>query len=199
MEPSPSRPRWAVALYDRVYRVLHGLDRPESVVGPILRIEVCRSCWRVTLADGTAVRPGDRVGDLHINNDAIGALHADGASPMAVGLEFRRQLLASLQVLATLCRAGARFQDLRAYTATTIFHAGLLRRLGFEVEPGALLCPRIVAAYQRALLALLHPGGLPRCAESHYRVAHRLWISRQALVARYAPAAAAPEPHRRLA
>ena len=96
----PFANRWLVAPYDRVYRFLHNLDSAASEVGPVVRVKVRRSHRTLHLADGTIIRRGDRIGVLHLNNDRVVALHAAGLPSIAVGLEFRRQLLASLDALA---------------------------------------------------------------------------------------------------
>jgi len=175
---------WAIVAYDRAYRFVHRLDTGQAAIGPALAIEVRRSRISRRLGDGTLVRRGDRIGILHLNNDFTVALHSDGLAPAAIGLEFRRRILTSLGALAILARPDERLADVRAFAATTIFHRGLTR-LGFEVEPGGLAWPRLVAAYQRALLASLHPAGRRRLRRPAYQDARRLWISRAALLAHY--------------
>jgi hypothetical protein len=135
---SQPRYRWAIRLYDRVYRSIHRLDTPGSAVGPALCVEVRRSYRRHHLGDGTIVRASDLIGVLHLNNARVAALHVDRLSSIAVGLEFRRQVLASLRCLAAEASPGGRLATLEAFTATTIFHEGLLPRLGFEVGDGCL-------------------------------------------------------------
>lgn len=176
--------RWAVVAYDRAYRFYHGLDTVEAAVGLALSVEVRRSGVTHRLGDGTVIGRGDRIGILHINNDCTVALHSDGLSPTAIGLEFRRRFLASLGALAGLAGPGGRLADVRAFAATTIFHHGLAR-LGFELEPAGLAWPRLVAAYQRALLSSLHPAGRGRVRRAAYQDAYRLWISRASLRRRY--------------
>src|SRR5206468_5786299 len=85
--------RWAVMLYDRAYRLAHGLDRPTARVGPALSLEVRRSWRTLTLPDGTPIASGERIGILHLNNTRIAAVHVNGQPPVAIGLEFRRWLL----------------------------------------------------------------------------------------------------------
>ncbi len=181
-----SRPpyRWAVMLCDRAYRWVHGLDRPAAQVGPAVRVEIRRIRRARTLADGARLVPGDRVGLLHLNNSRIAAIHVDGRSPWSVGLEFRRQLVASAHTLAMLAADDGPLGDVAAFSATTIFHEALAR-LGFAAEPNAPAWPRLVAAYQRALLVSIHPAGAPRLSRATYRNAPRLWLSRDALLARY--------------
>jgi hypothetical protein len=176
---------WALACYDAVYRARHHLDTPESEIGPCLRIELRPSPWTFRFADGSVVRRGDQIGMLHLNNDVVVALHADGLTPMAIGLQFRRNIFVSLRVLAQRVLHDPRFADVHALCATTILHAHMRRRLSFEVEPGALLSPRLVALYQRTLLTWLHPAGRLRLRGCDFDTAARLWLSRATLIARY--------------
>lgn len=185
--PARTLPAWhrvAVGAYDWAYRVTHGLNTPASEVGPVLRVEIRRSHRAFRLTDGTAVRPGDRIGCLHLNNDRVIALRSDGLPPFTVGLAVRRGLVASLESLAALSAPGGRLADVPAFAATTIFHAGLCR-FGFEAEPDGLWWPHLVAAYQRALLMSLHPARPLRLHGPTYRRAERVWISRSTLAARY--------------
>jgi hypothetical protein len=179
-----SSSRRAIAVYDRAYRLLHRLDRPEATIGPALRIEVCR-CYRpVTLTDGTIVHRGDRIGALHMNNEHVQALHVDGADAMTLGLAFRRAVLASMRALAHEAVPGAPLAELPAFVAVTILHRGLLR-IGFERDRSQLVLPGVVAAYQRALLAALHPAGALRLIRLGDRHAARVWISRRRLLTLY--------------
>jgi len=181
--PVPNR--WLVAPYDRTYRFLHNLDSSASEVGPAARVEVRRSHRTLHLADGTIIRRGDRIGVLHLNNDRVVALHAAGLPSIAVGLEFRRQLRASLDALVKLAGPEGWLSGVPAFEATTIFFHQWLRRLGFEPDPVGLAWPGFVTGYQRALLASLRPAGPVRLGGATYRHAQRLWISREKLLTRY--------------
>ena len=187
----PFSSRWLVALYDRTYRFLHKLDSAASEVGPAVRVEVRRSHRTLRLADGTIIRRGDRIGVLHLNNDRVVAFHAAGLPSIAVGLEFRRQLRASLDALVTLAGPEGWLSDVRAFEATTIFFHQWLRQLGFEPDPGGLAWPGFVTGYQRALLASLRPADPVRLGGATYRHAQRLWISRDKLLTRYGAIASA--------
>jgi peptidoglycan-N-acetylglucosamine deacetylase len=184
-ETPRSRDRSAVLVYDRLYRFLHGLDTAASEVGSAIRIEVRRSHRTLQLASGTTIRPGDRIGVLHLNNAFVAALHAGGLPPIAAALGFRRQLLSSLHELARFAGPGGRLTGVKAFSATTIFFHQGLAQLGFEAEDRAPAWPRIVTAYQRALLATLRPAGPGRLRRATYHRSRRLWISRENLLARY--------------
>lgn len=177
--------RWAVAVYDRGYRIAHGLDRRDAQVGPALTV-ARRRTWRpVRLADGTLLRRGDPVGALHVNNARVLALHARGLGPAAIGFEFRRLFLASLRAVAARAADGGPLAPLRAYSATTLFHQRL-PLLGFAAAPADRSAwPRLVTLYERALLRTLHPAGAARLPRARRGEARRLWISRERLLAIY--------------
>jgi hypothetical protein len=176
-----------VRAWDRVYRAWHDLDAPQARIGSVLRVEVRRSYRTVRLSDGTVVPVGGRFGMLHLNNERLEQLHRGRGSPRTVGLEFRRQLLASLDILAGLARPTGVLGGLDAFAAITILHRGLVR-LGFERDRRQLAWPGVTGAYQRALLASLHPLGARRLPRLAHCDAERLWISRARLQSLYGPA-----------
>ncbi|MBI2525458.1 MAG: hypothetical protein HYV93_05705 [Candidatus Rokubacteria bacterium] len=182
--------RWIVVGLDRGYRTLHALDAPAAQVGPALCLEVRRSRRTFSLADGTAVRRGDPVALLHLNNRRIVALHHEEGRQHPVGLVFRRRFVTSLEALATRAADGGDLAHLRAFAAMTVFFGGL-QRLGFAEAAGdRLFWARCVAAYQRVLLAAFHPAGAARRRAGTRTRAHRLWISRERLLALHGPARA---------
>jgi peptidoglycan-N-acetylglucosamine deacetylase len=176
--------RRVIALSDWLYRRLNGLDHPRSQVGPVLRFKIEASRRIMRLADGTVVRRGDRIGVLHLDNQRVVSLHDEGLPPGAIGLEFRRRLLASLAELAMRTDTGGSLANVRAFTATTIHHHALVR-LGFEPALGHSRGSAIIGGYQRALLASLHPQGHVRLDAVSRRRAHKLWISCEALRIRF--------------
>lgn len=176
-----------VRVYDAAYRWIHGLMDPETEVGPILRLRVTRYRGRpFVLADGTPIHPGDAIGEIHLNNERVAALHDGGRRSPRIGFDIRRAFHASLVVLAERAQESPRHQVARAFTATTIFYHGT-ERMGFEVRPlPRPLLSRIVGAYQRRLLAYFHPLGRQRLGRRHFAEARQIWISRDALLRRYA-------------
>ncbi len=75
---------WPIAAYDRLFRWLNGLDRPGSHVGPVLRLKVRPSRRGVRLMDGTVVRRGDPIGVIHLDNERVVSLHAEGRGSEAI-------------------------------------------------------------------------------------------------------------------
>jgi hypothetical protein len=183
-----SSARWyrpAVIAYDWGYRLLHGLDRPTACVGPVLRVERRRLRRPLQLADGTRLRPGTPIGVLHLDNRRALAVHNAGLRPGAIGLQFRRLFLTSLRSLGVQAADGGPLAPLQAYSATTLFHHRL-PGLGFAPAAGDRSIARhLVTRYERALLSALHPTGAARLRRGTRREAHRLWISREMLLARF--------------
>ena len=185
--------RWPVAAYDRLYRWANGLDRPDSRVGSVLRLTLGRNRRTLRLASGAVVRRGEPIAHVHLDNDRVAALHGHERRPEAVGVEFRRRFLASLAELAALTEPDGPLRDVRACSATTILHRGLAR-MGFEPEVGDSGGSALVGIYQRALLRFLRPMERRRTAPVRRR-ARRLWISRDALRARYLKAGRTSRPN----
>ncbi len=182
--------RWVLAVCERSYRAFHRLDAGAAQVGPALSVEIRRGRRRLQLADGVLVDRGEPIGVIHLSNRRVAALH--GERPGAVGLVFRRRFVASLRALAARAADGGSFAPVRAFSATTIFTG--LERLGFAEASGDRVARAgFVAAYQRALLSTLHPAGARRLRRLTSRRARRFWISRERLLALYAPAASSRE------
>ncbi|MBI3028877.1 MAG: hypothetical protein HYY64_05140 [Candidatus Rokubacteria bacterium] len=179
--------RLLMRVSDFAYRWLHGLTDAASAVGPILRVRVTRHRGRpFTLGDGTPVRRGDRIGDFHLDNERMVALHAGGRRSRWAGLAFRRAFHASLAALAEQTLTAPRYQGVRAFTTTTIFHEGT-DLMGFEARPlSRRFVARLVAAYERSLITHFHPLGKQRPGRFRFGEARRIWISREELVRRYA-------------
>jgi len=178
---------------DLAYRWLHGLTDPAAQVGEIIRMEVRRHrSPAVTLADGTRVRRGDRTGIIHFNNERIVSFHGDGSETPFAGLKARRAFVASLRELARQVVETDRYAGVKAFTAQTIFHQGT-QHVGFEILPlGSPTWSRIVAAYERALVACYHPLGRRRARRLRVRKARAIWISRNALLRRYGSESSVP-------
>lgn len=179
--------------YDFLYRWLHGLSTPDAAVGPVLRVRVTRYRGRpFTLRDGTPIRQGDRIGDFHLDNERMAALHDGGRRSRWAGLASRRAFHASLEALAEQALAAPRYDGVRAFTATTIFHE-VTDLMGFEIRPlSSRLGARVVAAYERSLIRRFHPLGERRPGRQRFEEARQIWISRDELVRRYAPERSSP-------
>jgi hypothetical protein len=135
------------------------------------------------LRDGTMIRSGAQVGELHLDRRRVAHLHRT-IPPHCLGLSLRRELERTLQQLARRVIEYPRPYEFQAFRSTTLFwrEAG---RLGFEV------CARDVGWhlgflgwYQRMLLARDHPLGRRRLHGRRWE-ARTIWLSHQELLRRY--------------
>jgi len=113
---------WA---YGRIHRLQN--------VGPVLRVGLGR--YRespLTFLDGTVIKDGDWVGELHLQNQFISTFQTESRMP---GLRFRREFKRSLRALASLMVEDPRYHGIKAWWGTTWSTKGAersMKRLGFE-------------------------------------------------------------------
>jgi hypothetical protein len=180
------RPAAPPAVLDRVFALIERIDRRRRGIRPlraggVLGIEIRRYRGStVDLRDGTLVRPGDRIVELHLDNTRIADLWASGwqAAFSTAGAD----LGACADWLATL-PPGARPIAIRSGGLLTVGAA----RLGFELRPprrgfmGAL-----ESWYLRGLLVRWSKPGRARLDEGHHALRTRsAWLSTRALLERY--------------
>jgi peptidoglycan/xylan/chitin deacetylase (PgdA/CDA1 family) len=133
--------------------------------------------------DGTMIRSGVQIGELHLDRARVAHLHRSIAQPR-LGFALRRELIHTLQRLARMVVEHPHYHGLEAFRSTTLFWKEATR-LGFEVCGGDSPCHhRFVSWYQRMLLARDHPLGCRRLRGRHLE-ARTVWLSRQELLRRY--------------
>jgi hypothetical protein len=182
--------RW----FERAYRI-----RPIGEGGYIFRLGLVRHRGpRLVFRDGTAVNPGDLVGELHIDNRRAAGLHAGGRG----GLRFRREVFRLLPVLARDLVGRPEYREINAVCGASLFWAEA-ERAGFEHRPLPALTRWWLTWWERYLLARYHPAGRRRLAEGSRTELRQVWMTRRTLLERYGgdagPAAGAasggsPEP-----
>jgi hypothetical protein len=135
----------------------------------------------ILLADGTLVRPGDRLVELHFDNRRLLRL---ATAPDWTPFVATRLMAEDLRILDRLLAEGKLPEVVALHGVTLFARAG--RRLGFETRP----LPRtpgwgLVRYFMVGLLAVYHPQGW-EAAERMRRTAWpgELWMSRARLQAR---------------
>jgi len=139
------------------------------------------------LSDGTQVRRGDRVVELHLSNERVARLHRDHDDIRRIGLAYAVLLMHSLRALADAWPSEARFEDVVAAYGVSIFpeQAGPGR---FEVRE---LCPawrrRLLSWWIRRVVAHAHPQGSGRviARDGTPREVTELWMSRAQCLANW--------------
>lgn len=191
---------------DRVGALIRGIDRRlQRVLGIrafcpdprcVLRIAFRVAAREVRLADGTRIHAGDRIGELHLWNEQLPLIPAQGPE-LRWAFAIRRSFAHSLALLAAEAATDPELSELKAFR-TRIALTGAARRApkvarvtagyGFEIiarEPGAaanarsLLDGFLVACLMRAF----NRGGLKTTGLR--RRGYEMWISRDRLLAQW--------------
>ena len=175
-----------------VYGIVEFADDPHCV----LRIGISPARIPVAMSDGTRVREGQPIGELHLWNEHIPRYSAHGPD-FGWAAEMRRRILLSLRLLAEHAERHPAWQRLPAFRADATLSSRLgdiqIRRLalrhGFElVGPPPSLFRRLHALGDAVstwgLTRAFNPAALPR--QRFLRDHHELWISRATLLQRYA-------------
>ncbi|MEW6047590.1 MAG: hypothetical protein AB1609_14085 [Bacillota bacterium] len=179
-------------LFARLYR----LYEVPGTEGSALRFGFRR--WPgpgVTLQDGTAVRPGDWVAEVHINSPRVMDRWAEaGGSTLRVVAALSSEMRSVLRGLAREIEAGRVSVPVKALYGKTLLHRAA-GRLGFEVHdlPDDRSA-RFLAAYERWLSFLYAAGGRDRLTSAE--PLKIIWLSVPELLRRFGgddtPGAARP-------
>jgi hypothetical protein len=172
--------------YERFYAWLFRLRR----VGPadsLLRIGFSRHYGpSLDLPGGVRVQPGERVGDLHLENDAVIALRETTADQLAFFSKLFGRMRQSLEYLAQEAESAPDLQSICAFRATSLL-AAIARRLGFEVLPmESSWARRMETRTQLFFFRHYVPEEYERRKRKGLE-SHRMWISRPRLLELYNP------------
>jgi len=139
----------------------------------------------ITLGDGSEIKAGDRIIELHLNNTWFKKRRKLNLQASSLPWEALRCFTQDLSFLAEQIDSGM-FNRVTALHGTTLLH-GLARRLGFQVEelPNNLW-KKIAEFYITGLMQIYHLGVTER-----FKIADKplelkeIWLSRTALLRRY--------------
>lgn len=167
---------WLEHWFERMYRV-----RPIGPGGYIFRLSVVRYRGPVLrFSDGTVVRPGSLVGELHMDNRRAAALHKEGRA----GFRFRSEVLRCLPALAHDLATRPEYEGIQAVCGASLFWQEATR-VGFEHRPFPPVTRWWLGWWERFLLERYHPGGRDRLARGHRTEVRQVWITRRTLLSRY--------------
>lgn len=189
-------------------RILRRYMRIEPFCGDqcVLRLAPAIACHDVEISDGTVVRAGDAVSELHLWNEHLPRMPLRGPT-IAWAIAMRRSVRRSLPQLAAHVEADPRFAQIQAFVGDITF-AGcrrgaklnrVARQYGFDLiqrhdDETPYLRDFVDGLFVCALTRAFNPAGL-----RHLRLTRRryeLWISKRTLIGRHLrpPAAAASPP-----
>jgi hypothetical protein len=187
---------------DRLWRAteaVYGFALRLRVVGhpqnSILRVGYCRH-WgpSLTLPDGTLIRRGQRIGQLHFRNELMREIQAAAPGPVRALATLRARGLDGLMHLTQALGEDPALKDVQAlFGETPLWRT--ISRLGFWVVPvPGRLRRRVVSAYQRLLMRHYSPLALKRLERLGALESRVVWISRAQLLRFYGPGS---QPQRR--
>jgi hypothetical protein len=189
--------RKAIFAIDTVQRWRHHVYEFDHNPSCILRISRSRSAEELTLSDGSVVRRGDPLIEIHFWNERVPQM-APGGPDLAWGVRFHRCLSRSLAYLADYVSESAKLHDVVAFRAETSFptlpglehYARFYGRYGFDFRriPCDALGGRVpllsMNLYVWTIIWVLNPASVRgRSAATAQRA--ELWLSRSMLLNRH--------------
>ncbi len=188
-------PLWRSLLLDvwEIWEKMFGLANHIEDIRPggLFRLNTHRYHGpRVELSDGTTVRAGDLVGELHLSNRSTHRLLLKHSSRVRATMAVKKELKLDLSYLASVVAANPNASDIKAYYGITLLHHGT-QSMGFEIRE--LQANRVLhwllRIGQHLLLYLYHPAGAHRFEQGHQKLVTKyIWISRAKLLRQYLPA-----------
>ncbi|MBV9522371.1 MAG: hypothetical protein JO010_06245 [Alphaproteobacteria bacterium] len=185
----------AVRGLERVIRYTHDIYEFTPDKDCILRVGRAVAEDELALGDGTQIRPGEPILELHFWNEHLPAIPEDGPC-IAWGRLMHERVLRSMRLLARHLQSDERCRDIAALRGEAAFASRLgrsqmlrvARRYGFELFEGRRPVGRRFRFFWEnffvwGLIWTFNRGGLR--GKRLIRERFELWISRQELIRRY--------------
>jgi hypothetical protein len=184
-------PRFVLLLWpavDRLLRVIHHIRPLKSDNSGIVSLDIRYHKGRtIALNDGSRVKTGDKIIELHLNNDWFKRRRKLAIKVSQSPREILGCLEQDLRFLAQQVVDGT-FEGVVALHGSTFFYTGA-KRLGFQVEelPDSLW-KKGAYFYIAGLMQIYHlrAGEAPKRREKPLEL-KEVWLSRAALLTRYGP------------
>lgn len=141
----------------------------------------------ITLNDGERLEKGDRIVELHLNNDMLFQLGKNSRSPVHLAIQMIRRTEQLLPQILHLLETDPLYRDVKGLYGISLIHRGP-EQLGFTI----LDLPKGIFSfftrfYLRILMAVIHPQGKDRLkTKTDLLVPKIIAISRKELMNRYA-------------
>lgn len=180
--------RFLWELWERLFARLYRVQSIEgSEAGGVLRWNPRRYRGAsFTLDDGTVVRDGDIIGELHFNNERVMEIAKNAENEAGAALGVARALTESLADLARALEEGRIGPEVKCFWGLTFFHRGA-ERFGFQVEPVRGFYRReVIGRFEKLVLSMYHREGARRLSRGRAGlVPMEVWLSRSTLAKRY--------------
>lgn len=184
--------------------VFYAWKRWESFLHGLLQMEyVCtsdgeRTLFRVRkrryyghplpLSEQEWLRRGDPIVELHLNNDMFAQVMHEARSTVQLAAMLIRRMGRSLPELSRYLAENPRYRDVKAVYGITLMYRGA-DPFGFSVAPlPRRLWTRLLTAYLRLYLSVVHPDGRQRLMLGREKLApKRVYMSMAKLLTWYPP------------
>ncbi|MTI81427.1 MAG: polysaccharide deacetylase family protein [Firmicutes bacterium] len=175
------------SLWERFFAYAAGVKPLTEAVDSAFSLAVRKYRGKpLNLPDGTLIKPGDLMGELHFDNNLLLNITSQARAPERVATALLRNVRKSLPQVADALRSDPRYNQVKAVYGVTIIHRGA-KFLGFnifEIYPHLL---RVITTwYQRWLLIVFHPNGFSHLIKHRSKMVPKMLVmSKDQLVQRY--------------
>jgi len=183
------QPRFVLVLWlvmQKLIRMVYHVKPLRGDGNDIICVKLRRYNARpITLGDGSEIKAGDRIIELHFNNAWFKKRRKLDLKASSLPWEDLHYFKQDLSFLAEQIASGM-FDGVTALHGTTLLH-GLARRLGFQVEelPNTLW-KKGTELYIAGLMQIYHLGIMERVKTAGKPLELKdVWLSRAALLRRY--------------
>ncbi len=140
----------------------------------------------IHFGDGGELRKGDRIAELHLDNELLFKLSSTSRSMMHLTVQLIRRSEELMPQIRQLMQHNPDFHDVKGLYGITLIHRGT-QQLGFTViDLPKGIFSLFTRIYLRLLLLVLHPQGKQRTSNRpDHLVPKIIAISKQELISRY--------------
>ncbi|HEY7850626.1 MAG TPA: PucC family protein, partial [Ktedonobacterales bacterium] len=174
-------------IWERIYSAVYPTQAIPNAPHGLLHIHLARYRGQsITLPDGTQVRPGAPIAELHFDNQRMSA-----AARTSGAFQLIRMIAEDMGALAAWASEPGPVARSEALTGTTLIGRAA-PRLGFTTrERPVTIKTRLDRFFMEGLMAIYNPDGLRRLRRgtTYTTYPKEVWMSRGELLRRYSPRA----------
>ena len=185
--------RAAIVLWDfweRCFAKIAGVKPITTKMDSVFKLAVRKYRGKsLTLPDGTVLKTGDLLGELHFDNDLLLKISTQSKNPEKIGISLLRQVKNSLPDLAKTLQTDPAYRQIKAVYGITMIYRGA-NFLGFGIYDLYPAFFKIITTYyQRWLMIIFHPQGFSHLFKHRSKMIPKmLVISKNDLLRRYSAA-----------
>jgi peptidoglycan/xylan/chitin deacetylase (PgdA/CDA1 family) len=170
-------------LFVKLFRVT-----PIDISNPLLKLRVREYLGNETLKleDGEQFHKGDRIAELHFDNQLLFNLGVDSRSSVHLAIQIIRRTELLMPQILKLLETDPNYQDVKGLYGISLIHRGS-KQLGFTVlDLPQGIFSRVTRYYLRFLIYIIHPQGKDRLkTKPELLVPKIIAISKKELMNRY--------------